>query len=58
MSPFEDTFVVVHAHAPHRDLCLDLGLTGEEKLSEFVVAVVSEYKKVTGNNLTIHFSDK
>jgi hypothetical protein len=57
MSPTEDTYVVIHAVEPHRDLCLDLGLTGEEKVSEFVVAVVSQYKKLTGNTLPVHFSD-
>ncbi|PRP88238.1 myosin IE [Planoprotostelium fungivorum] len=57
LSPFEDTFVIVHAVEPHRDLCFDLGIQGEEKASEFVVAVVQEHKKLTGKTLPIHFKD-
>jgi len=57
LSPYEDTFVVVHAVEPHRDLCFDLGLQGEEKASEFVVAVVQEHKKLTNKTLQVHFKD-
>jgi len=57
LSPHEDTFVIVHAVEPHRDLCFDLGIQGEEKASEFVVAVVQEHRKLTGKVLPVHFKD-
>eukprot|EP01117_Protostelium_nocturnum_P009771 TRINITY_DN3491_c0_g1_i1.p1 TRINITY_DN3491_c0_g1~~TRINITY_DN3491_c0_g1_i1.p1 ORF type:complete len:1018 (+),score=236.89 TRINITY_DN3491_c0_g1_i1:251-3304(+) len=57
LSPFEDSFVIVHASEPHRDLCFDLGVKGDEKASEFVVSVVQEHKKLTGNTLPVHFGD-
>jgi len=60
VSPYNDTYVIVHANEPHRDLVLDLGAEGSEKAAEFVSVVVSEHRKLTGNTLPVSFmeSDK
>jgi len=57
-SPRKDTFVILHCKEPYRDFVLDLGTEGEEKVSEFVTVLVQEYRKLTGEGLPIHFSDR
>jgi hypothetical protein len=59
MSAKTDTYVVVVCHEPYRDLVLDLGVSGVEKVSEFVTVVCQEFKKVTeGKDLPIHFAER
>jgi len=57
MSPLKDTFVVVHARAPYRDLVLDLGINGEERLSEFVVVLSYQVNLLTGNVIKVQFKN-
>lgn len=58
MSPKADSFIVVKAKDPYRDILLDAGINGEERYSEFVTCLCQEYKKLTGNTLTVNFEDK
>jgi len=57
MSTHEDTFVVVHAKEPRRDILIDLGISGTEKCSEFVSAVVGQIEKISDNNVQVNFMD-
>lgn len=57
LSPKEDTWVVVHGTEDYRDLVVDLGTSGVEKYSEFVVNICTQYKKLTGNDLPVKFVD-
>jgi len=56
MSSHPDTFVVIHANEV-RDSLLDLGVTGVEKVSEFVSAIVGQVKILTGNTIPVNFVD-
>jgi hypothetical protein len=56
MSNNRDTFVVLHANAPYRDLVLDLGINGPERYSEFVTVVVDQVKKLTDANIPVKFA--
>jgi hypothetical protein len=56
MGSKEDTFVVVHAKEPHRDLVLNLGVTGEEKYSEFVSVIVFQIKRIFDRDLPVEYS--
>ena len=62
MSHQKDSFAVVHAKPPYRDLVLDLGIevggVAAEKYSEFATVVVQEYRKLTGNDLPVDFTDR
>jgi myosin-1 len=62
LSHQKDSFAIVHAKPPYRDLVLDLGIeiggVAAEKYSEFVTVVVQEYRKLTGNDLPVDFTDK
>ena len=55
MSPHKDTFVVLHANPPYRDLVLDLGINGPERYSEFVTVVVDQVKKLTDASIPVRF---
>jgi len=46
----KDTFVVVRGKAPWRDLVVDLGASGPEKVSEFVTVICDQYKIINHNN--------
>jgi len=56
LSSNEDTYVIVHCKEPYRDLCLDLGLSGEERVSEFVTVIVTEVSKITGETIPVNFT--
>jgi len=58
LSTKKDTFVVLHVKGPDRDFVLDMGINGEERVSEFVTCLVQEYKKLTGQMLPVKFSDR
>jgi len=58
VSTQKDTYVVVHATEPKRDIIIDLGVEGPEKVSEFVCVIVDEYKRLTGQKLKVTFSDR
>lgn len=58
LSPRKDSFVVVHCRPPYRDLVLDLGIDGVDKYSEFVTVIVQEIRKLTGNTISVTFSDQ
>lgn len=58
LSTKKDTYVVVHAPEPKRDIIIDLGIDGQEKVSEFVCVVVEEYKRLTGQKLKVEFNDR
>jgi len=59
LSSKKDSFLIIHAKEPHRDLVLDLGIEGSpEKYSEFVTVLVQEYKKLTGTALQVNFNDR
>jgi len=58
LSPQRDPFMIMHAKSPYRDFVLDAGIEGREKYSELVTTVVQEYKKLTGNNLPVEFSER
>lgn len=58
LSTKKDTFVVLHVNPPDRDLVLDMGINGVERYSEFVTVLVQEYKKLTGNNLSVKFATR
>jgi hypothetical protein len=53
---FEDTFVFVIAKPPYRDMVLDLGFSGVERVSEFVVTLYKQYYKLKGEKLPIRFT--
>lgn len=57
VSPFKDQYCVVHAKEPNRDLVVDLGLSGEEKLSEFVTSIVQQIKELKGIVIPVNFAD-
>jgi len=50
--------VVVHCNEPIRDLILDLGLSGSERVSEFVTVLVQTFTELTGKELKVNFSDR
>jgi len=58
VSTQKDTYIVVHATEPKRDIIIDLGVEGPEKVSEFVCVIVDEYKRLTGQRLKVNFSDR
>jgi len=55
LSPKEDSFVVLHANKPYRDMVVDLALTGEERYSEFVTVIVSQIKNLNGVDVPVKF---
>lgn len=57
LSTKPDTFVVVTVQEPHRDLVFNLGVSGVEKVSEFVTVIVQNVKKLTGNTVPVNFND-
>jgi len=57
VSSKEDTFIVIQAKEPYRDLVLDLGLSGEERVSEFVSVIVMFAKKNLGVDIKVQVSD-
>jgi len=57
LSSKEDCFVVIHAKEPYRDLLLDLGLSGEERASEFVSVLKLFVKKQFGIDIMVEISD-
>jgi myosin-1 len=57
MSTKKDWFVVIHMEEPERDLLFDVGITGQEKCSEFVSALAAVYKNLTEKTLPIYFTD-
>lgn len=58
MSPKADTFVVIKAKEPYRDLLLDLGLSGEDRYSEFVSVIAFQIKKLTDTQVSVEFTDQ
>lgn len=58
MSKEKDTFVVVRAQAPYRDLVLDLGINGRDSLSEFVVVIKEQVKKLTDKEIPVEFATR
>jgi len=57
VSPYKDSFVVIHFKDPERDLVFNLGISGPEKHSEFVAVLYQVYNELTGNILPINFTD-
>eukprot|EP01119_Soliformovum_irregulare_P017879 TRINITY_DN5376_c0_g2_i2.p1 TRINITY_DN5376_c0_g2~~TRINITY_DN5376_c0_g2_i2.p1 ORF type:complete len:1039 (+),score=347.18 TRINITY_DN5376_c0_g2_i2:84-3200(+) len=59
MSRKKDTFVIVHADAGkgYRDLVLDLGINNGEKVSEFVVVLVDQVKRLIDRNISVQYID-
>eukprot|EP01121_Diplochlamys_sp_Union-15-3_P014837 TRINITY_DN4791_c0_g3_i1.p1 TRINITY_DN4791_c0_g3~~TRINITY_DN4791_c0_g3_i1.p1 ORF type:complete len:565 (+),score=86.86 TRINITY_DN4791_c0_g3_i1:67-1695(+) len=57
-STTKDTFVIVHCNGDYRDLVLDLGITGSEKVSELVTVLVQSIQELSGKTLKVNFSDK
>jgi len=56
LSPTEDTFVFILAKEPYRDMVLDLGWSGVERYSEFVVILFKQFHKLTGADLPVRFA--
>lgn len=56
LSPHHDALVVIHMQAPWRDIVLDVGTSGIEKVSELVTVISEAYKQLTGNTLYVTFS--
>eukprot|EP00013_Stygamoeba_regulata_P029147 CAMPEP_0177657900 /NCGR_PEP_ID=MMETSP0447-20121125/16485_1 /TAXON_ID=0 /ORGANISM="Stygamoeba regulata, Strain BSH-02190019" /LENGTH=1046 /DNA_ID=CAMNT_0019162393 /DNA_START=15 /DNA_END=3155 /DNA_ORIENTATION=- len=59
LSPYEDTFVVVHCKESSgmRDLVLNLGINNEERYSEFVTTVATLFHVLTNQKLPVNFID-
>ena len=57
LSKQKDTFIILHANSPYRDLVLDLGLNDTEKYSELVVVVVNQIRRLTDKTIPTKFSD-
>src|SRR5689334_14191160 len=55
LSHNEDTFVFVLAKEPYRDLVLDLGWSGVERVSEFVIIVTQQYYRLKEAVLPVKF---
>ncbi len=58
LSGNRDTFAIVHASPPYRDLVIDFGCTGDEKYSEFVAVIVDQVKTLTERIIPVHFNNK
>jgi len=64
MSPTSDTYVVIHMEPPIRDMVIDLGKSGVEKVSEFVSVVYAQIMRLKdqynddSKPLEINFVDK
>ncbi|EGC34012.1 myosin IE [Dictyostelium purpureum] len=56
VSPFVDTFVVLHCKSPARDFLLDCGINGYEGVSEITTVIVQQIFKLTGVRVTVNFS--
>lgn len=57
MSPYKDSFIVLHTtQNVDRDILIDVGLTGGEKISELTTVLVACYNKLTGKDLPVNFS--
>jgi len=57
VSPNKDQWVVVHAKAPHRDIVIDLGQDGEERVSEFVTVLTTAHSRLTSETLKVNFTN-
>eukprot|EP01119_Soliformovum_irregulare_P003562 TRINITY_DN1423_c0_g2_i1.p1 TRINITY_DN1423_c0_g2~~TRINITY_DN1423_c0_g2_i1.p1 ORF type:complete len:1033 (-),score=362.49 TRINITY_DN1423_c0_g2_i1:84-3182(-) len=57
LSPHDDTWVVISAESPNRDLVLDLGVSGDEKYSEFVSVIVFQMKQKFDREIKVQFAD-
>lgn len=57
VSPFKDQYCIVHAKETNRDLVVDIGLSKEERLSEFVTVIVQQIKNLTGTTIPVNFAD-
>eukprot|EP00300_Choanocystis_sp_HF-7_P019518 c20364_g1_i2.p1 GENE.c20364_g1_i2~~c20364_g1_i2.p1 ORF type:complete len:876 (+),score=210.16 c20364_g1_i2:3-2630(+) len=53
----KDTFVVIRMNAPARDVIIDLGLAGVERVSEMVTVLADAVLTKTGNAVPIAFED-
>jgi myosin I len=59
LSPHNDAWVIVHTNdQSNRDLVMNFGVTGDEKVSEFVTVLCQVFKELTNNDLQINFVDK
>ena len=56
MSSQKDTYVVIHCRAPERDLVLDFGLSGENRVSELVTALYRQCYHVKNQAIGVDFS--
>lgn len=60
VSPFGDTFMVIHCEKPNRDLVIDLGdgVNHEEKVSELTALLYDHIYSVTGNRIVVNFVER
>jgi len=57
MSRQRDTWVILHANGPYRDMVLDLGLDGIERYSEFVTVIYMQVKRLTETTIKVNFTE-
>eukprot|EP01113_Clastostelium_recurvatum_P018679 TRINITY_DN2199_c0_g3_i1.p1 TRINITY_DN2199_c0_g3~~TRINITY_DN2199_c0_g3_i1.p1 ORF type:complete len:1027 (-),score=334.99 TRINITY_DN2199_c0_g3_i1:84-2738(-) len=54
LSPYRDTFMLIHLRPPLRDLLIDLGANGHESFSEMATILYNTVFKLTGRQIPVN----